>query len=236
MNIFKDFPVPIGRFLQNYWFSMAMFGLVFVMILRAGWRAEPQNDPLPTHPIDKKTPLESSERPIKFTENSPENPVSDKMSYLISSDDASNLPTFDAAEATVFLKRFSKVAIIEQQKFGIPAAVILAAAMLESAAGKRDLANLGNNFFSLPENCVGSSGQILAQNGRNYARFKTPWDSFRANSLFLNEKFGGQKSAAGKTWQTWISILAKGGYSNLPNFESRMTTIITDFRLQELDK
>jgi hypothetical protein len=236
MNLFKNIPLTVGHFFQNNWFSMAMFGLVFVMILRAGWRAEPTNEPRPTHPIDKKMPVESAERPIKFTENAPENHVSDKMSYSISSQTAQNLPEFDANDATAFLKRFAKVAMIEQQKFGIPASIILASAIVESAAGKRDLAIQGNNFFSLPEICAGSNGQFSAQNGRKYARFKTPWDSFRANSLFLNEKFSGQKSVLGKNWRSWARVLSKSDNSDLPDFEVRVTRLISEFQLDAMDK
>ncbi|NJO89532.1 MAG: hypothetical protein HC831_11725, partial [Chloroflexia bacterium] len=60
------------------------------------------------------------------------------------------LAQIDAATIDAFLNRFAKIAQVESQKYGPPASLILAHAMLQSQAGTHILAQQGNNYFALP--------------------------------------------------------------------------------------
>lgn len=92
----------------------------------------------------------------------------------------------DVDESTIlsFLDRFSKVANKEEEQFGIPARIILAHALLKSAAGTRSYASDQHNYFALAttddwegETQNSEYGQIRA--------YDNAWQSFRDHSLFL---------------------------------------------------
>ena len=135
-----------------------------------------------------------------------------------------------------YLKRFARVALVEQKKFGIPASVILSDAMLHSTAGKSNWAETGNNHFALlcTENWTGESGQY---NGRCFRHYESAWSSFRDNSLFLTRDW---KDALpfepGANYKSWAAALAKGPYGHESGVENALIELIEAYRLYELDE
>ncbi|MEZ4988463.1 MAG: glucosaminidase domain-containing protein [Saprospiraceae bacterium] len=84
-----------------------------------------------------------------------------------------------------FVQRFQHVAQSEQEKFGIPASIILAHALLQSNAGTLPVASVGYNYFALP--CT-SDWEDQTQDGSSsecLRKYNNAWLSFRDHSLFL---------------------------------------------------
>ena len=227
-------------FFGKYWFSLTLVLLFLVAILRAGWKAEAADrQTRPSRPTEKPVlPPAESDSPIKYTDNigNGQATAPSEMKIFQRPTETETAPALKEAEATAFLQRFAKVAIGERKKFGIPASLILAVSLVQSSAGNREAARDANNFFLLPEGSPAQSGIYFDKNGQKYARFKTAWDSFRANSLLLDQHFSGLKKTAGGNWRAWASGLAQGGYSTLPNFEQAVQKAVVDFHLEELDK
>lgn len=227
-------------FFGKYWFSLALAGLFVGAILRAGWQVESAaRKSRPGRPIENQiVPPAENNAPIKFTENIGigQNPEPSELQLFSKPGSAEPVAAINEADAMAFLKRFAKVAIGERKKFGIPASVILATALVQSRAGNSEAAREANNFFMLPDGSPAQSGSFFSKNGQKYARFNTPWDSFRANSLLLDQRFGGLKKTAGNDWRAWANGLAKGGYSSQPNFEQALQKVVVDFHLEELDR
>ncbi|WP_116108081.1 glucosaminidase domain-containing protein [Lewinella sp. IMCC34191] len=88
------------------------------------------------------------------------------------------------ADIDAFLTRFGHVAQAEQEKFGIPASVILATGLLYSRSGKGTTAQSLNNYFRLPcgADWQGATGQA---DGSCLRRYESAWTSFRDFSLTL---------------------------------------------------
>lgn len=240
MKMFDNLRQTSRSIFGKYWFSMALGALFLGAILQAGWKveaAERQNQPSrPTeNPI---APAAETEAPIKFTESlgDAQPAAPSEMQFFQKPSTGELAAAINEADAMAFLKRFAKVAVGERKKFGIPASVILAVSLVQSGAGNREAALEANNFFMLPEGSPAQSGVFFEKNGHKYARFKTPWDSFRSNSLFIDQKFAGLKKTAGNDWRVWASGLARGGYSSLPNFEQAVGQAVADFHLEELDR
>lgn len=136
----------------------------------------------------------------------------------------------DAKQA--YLKRFAKVAIAEQQKFDIPASVILGIALYHSAAGKRDFALEANNQFALP--CRGHwKGECATYQGIRYRRYESAWASFRDFSLFVEQNFAYLK---GSGYKTWAIGLEKAGFAQQANFSKDLIALIENYGLQQLDR
>jgi flagellum-specific peptidoglycan hydrolase FlgJ len=95
-----------------------------------------------------------------------------------------------------FVRRFLPIALVEQQKYGIPASVTLAQAWLESGGGESRLVQKSNNFFG--EKCfdrkrpsVGHSDDFASD---RFVKFPSPWQSFRSHSKFIaknKSRYGG---------------------------------------------
>lgn len=131
-----------------------------------------------------------------------------------------------------FLKRFSKVALAEQQKFGIPASLILAAALLQSRAGESDLARQSKNYFSLP--CGGGwKGTCREFRGDSFRRYETAWDSFRDFSRHASATF---PELRGKNYKVWAAALQESGWADQDNCSARLIGIIDHYGLAVLDE
>lgn len=145
-------------------------------------------------------------------------------------DAASEFATISEADKHAYLERFAKVALAEQKKYDIPASIILATALYQSSAGRRDLALNANNQFALP--CDGE-GPCTESQGRRYRRYESAWASFRDFSLFASRQFS---SLRGEDYQGWAKGMKKAGFGETDGFEKELIRIIEGYRLYELDK
>ena len=132
-----------------------------------------------------------------------------------------------------FLDRFYHVAKNEQEKFGIPASIILANGLLHSLGGGRDYTLQGNNYFGIPctKDWDGATGNYY---GKCIRKYDSAWMSFRDHSLFLNQMEPSRllRSADYKQWAAFIDGL---GYSGIPNLGTRLIEIIQELQLFKYD-
>lgn len=135
-----------------------------------------------------------------------------------------------------YLKRFAKVALVEQQKYGIPASIILANGLLHSVSGKGDWAVTGNNHFSLrcTDTWTGASGYY---NGACLRHYESAWASYRDHSIFLSKDCRemlpfGQNAG----YENWAEALARGPYSQESGLSAALVDLIGAYRLFELDE
>ncbi len=83
-----------------------------------------------------------------------------------------------------FIQRFTHVASAEEEKYGIPANIILAHAILKSSAGTSEYVKNGNNYFALACSDNWNGGTQDGHQGC-IRRYDNAWQSFRDHSLFL---------------------------------------------------
>lgn len=104
-----------------------------------------------------------------------------------------------------FIARFERTARQEEKKFGIPARIILAVALVQSDAGTNQAAISKHNYFAL-------------RTGSGLAHYQSAWESFRAFSLVVNQALAKQERP--KTDQEWIAFLQKSKcLDTSPQFE-----------------
>lgn len=147
------------------------------------------------------------------------------------------LPDIPETVAIPFLQRFGRVAVGEQQKFGIPASVMLACAYVNSFSGQRDWAKQYHNYFALgcSSNWEGASENI---GGVCVRKYEKAWDSFRDFSKNLSGRndFTALQQSCGSDWKKWAKALDTQKVSDVSGFETEMTRVIEAYRLYELDK
>lgn len=142
----------------------------------------------------------------------------------------------DAATAGSFLRRFSKVAVSERKKFGIPASVLLGTAFLNSHAGLDDRIGQSDNYFMIP--CDDDwEGETCSVNGACLRKYETAWDGWRDFSIYLSGQtwYGELKKSAGKDWKKWVNGIRGEDISKVNDFNRRLAEVITYYRLYELD-
>lgn len=130
------------------------------------------------------------------------------------------IPAPTSEEVKAYVKRFSRVARTEMEKFGIPASINLAQAILESAAGKSPMARQSNNHFGKP----------LAD--KNYGN---AWENWRAHSLLLKAEYQSLFEAEG-SYKTWAQGLKKLKYSKEKGYDKKLIQIVEKYQLYLLDE
>ena len=124
-----------------------------------------------------------------------------------------------------YLKRFAHVAMSEQKKYGIPASVTLASAVLHSRAGQGKLAQQENNHFDLRD----PAGSPL--------HFDNAWSGFRAHSQYVTSgDFKSLRELSDTDYRAWANGLARLGYGADKQTAKELLILIDRFQLYELDK
>ncbi len=152
-------------------------------------------------------------------------------------------PTDDAQTRRVkaYIRRFRKVARVEMEKFGIPASIKMAQALIESRAGSSKLAQAANNHFGIKcfsksckkGHCINFSDDHHKDFFRIYA---TAWESWRAHSLLLTQGRYRQLLDHGTDYRKWASGLKALGYATDPDYAQALIQTIETFQLWRLDQ
>jgi flagellum-specific peptidoglycan hydrolase FlgJ len=167
---------------------------------------------------------------------------------FVSTKSVSSISLPDQQRASYF-QRFSKIAIGEKDKFGIPASIILAQGALESANGMSILASQHNAHFGIKcweKNCdSGHCSPIVTihkgdKAGERYRNFASAWESYRAHSEWLTDKsvYYGKYAALARqnaNYKRWAESLQKWHYATDPNYGANLVAIIEKWQLQKLD-
>ncbi|MBK8567157.1 MAG: glucosaminidase domain-containing protein [Saprospiraceae bacterium] len=141
-------------------------------------------------------------------------------------------PSVGEAEKHAYLARFAKVAREEQKRFGIPASIILAVSLHQSAAGQRDVTTDINNHFAMPCNAEWN-GACREFQGHTYRKYSSAWASFRDFSLYSKEHFARLKGA---DYEAWALALENEGFGETDNFAKEIIELIQGYRLDAADK
>lgn len=170
--------------------------------------------------------------------------------------------------STVPLKKI-ETALMEQAKFHVPASITLAQAALETGYGKRVIGNnyfgvkdksrktipiTTTEYYTKEEykrnKGIIVSSQKVRRNGKvlykctvkdSFAEYKSPWESFRAHSLFLNkQKRYAPLFTQGRDYASWADMIGSTkyggvGYATSPLYGELLKKIIKRYHLDLLD-
>lgn len=134
--------------------------------------------------------------------------------------------------ATEYIEKYKDVAIQFMNEQGLPASVILAISMHESANGNSKIAKYLNNHFGIKGN--NSSKEIKS----SYRGYESVTDSYLdfIGAMKRNKKF---EALFGKyssyDYYNWVLGIQHGGYAASKLWGSQVLAIIKKHRLYELD-
>ncbi|MGY8946344.1 MAG: glucosaminidase domain-containing protein [Flavobacteriales bacterium] len=139
-----------------------------------------------------------------------------------------------------YVNTYSKTAINEMKKFGIPASVTMAQGILESSSGKGGLALKSNNHFGIKCHSTWKGKKVYHdddEKGECFRKYKNPETSYRDHSVFLKSRsrysflFKLKKS----NYIKWAKGLKKAGYATDPGYADKLISIIERYELWKLD-
>ncbi|MGB0167621.1 MAG: glucosaminidase domain-containing protein, partial [Luteibaculum sp.] len=139
-----------------------------------------------------------------------------------------------------YINQWKATAVRNMQEFGIPASIILAQGILESASGNSRLATKGNNHFGIK--CHGWQGDKIYHDddkkGECFRVYASADESFADHANFLKGKsrYAFLFDYPADDYKNWAKGLKKAGYATNPKYPQLLIAIIEKYGLHEYDK
>ncbi len=253
----QSYSSKVGSYIRLNWFKLSILGMLVFVFLRKDLSFQFNiNSP---NRVEQPSPLDQESAPAEAKVSKKESLITQKKavppkhtnSSLLSAvidlpllgnsnpeeNASAELATIDKASQERYLRRFGHVAIGESKKYGIPASIIIANAILHSSYGQRDLAQQGNNHFGIP--CTSKwGGESGTYNDACYRHYENAWSSFRDHSLYLTSGRFTQlrKLLPSNDYKAWANGLEELKYSDIyDNLAQQLIGIIEAASLQGLD-
>ena len=148
---------------------------------------------------------------------------------------------FSQSKTESYISKYSSVAVVEMNKYSIPASITLAQGILESGNGESRLAVDGKNHFGIKCHSNWNGKTIIVdddEKGECFRKYSNVAESYRDHSLFLSERgrysflFAYKKS----DYKKWAKGLKKAGYATNPKYASLLIDLIEKYELYNYDK
>ena len=140
-----------------------------------------------------------------------------------------------------YIRRYRTIAVDEMNKYRIPASITLAQGLLESGAGKSELARKSNNHFGIK--CGrGWRGRTVRYDDdrRNecFRAYRHVKDSYEDHSKFLRNgsRYAFLFRLPITDYKGWARGLKKAGYATNPRYADQLIGIIELYDLDRYDK
>ena len=137
-----------------------------------------------------------------------------------------------------YIEKWKSVALRNQSEYGIPASIIMAQALLESAAGTSDLATKANNHFGIK--CTGDwFGGVYYydddRKGECFRQYVDAAESFKDHALFLQRpRYATCFEIAVEDYEGWAHRLKACGYATDKNYAPKLIKLIQDYKLDSM--
>ncbi len=152
--------------------------------------------------------------------------------------DGQSVPARLQPDFVNYINLYKNAAISQQREHKIPASITMAQGLLESGAGKSELATKANNHFGIK--CTSDwKGETYRHDDdrRNecFRKYKHAEASWEDHSLFLlRPRYKELFSLELTDYKGWAHGLSRCGYATDPTYPAKLIRIIEDYRLDLL--
>lgn len=137
-----------------------------------------------------------------------------------------------------YIEEWREVAVANQRDYGVPASIILAQGLLESAAGTSELAKNANNHFGIKCTSDWFGGNYYYDDdskGECFRTYRDAGESYKDHSLFLQRpRYQTCFEIAVEDYSGWAYRLKQCGYATDPLYPKKLIKIIEDYRLDTI--
>lgn len=143
------------------------------------------------------------------------------------------------ADYEAYIAKYAAEAQRQMKQHGVPASITLAQGLLESAAGKSELAVKANNHFGIK--CAGDwTGKTYKHDDETknecFRKYDKATDSFNDHSLFLKRKrYEPLFELKTTDYKGWAKGLKQCGYATDPAYPQKLIKLIEDYGLAKYD-
>ncbi len=137
-----------------------------------------------------------------------------------------------------YIATWRDIAVQQEKDYGIPASITMAQALLESGAGKSELAREANNHFGIK--CSGGwMGDVYYHDddaqGECFRVYQDAAESFKDHSVFLQKpRYKPLYEIPVADYQTWAVRIRECGYATDPKYPAKLIKLIEDYGLDSL--
>src|SRR6201994_2139231 len=151
---------------------------------------------------------------------------------------AGRLPAQMSVNGVVYVNTYKSLAIAEEQRSGIPAAIILAQGLHESEAGTSELVKASNNHFGIKCKDDWKGGVVYHDDDARQECFRsypTAKDSYRDHSEFLRRstRYAFLFDLDPTDYEGWAYGLRKAGYATNIRYSQILIKLVRDYNLQQ---
>lgn len=143
-------------------------------------------------------------------------------------------------ERTAYVKQYKDIAIRKMVEYGIPASITLAQGVLESGAGKSELALKANNHFGIKCHKEWTGKKFYYDDDEPnecFRKYDSAEESYDDHSFFLitRERYNDLFDLDVTDYRGWAFGLKKAGYATNPNYPKLLIKIIEEYKLYNYD-
>ena len=139
-----------------------------------------------------------------------------------------------------YINQYKGIAVEQMRKYGVPASITLAQAILESGAGNGELAQRSNNHFGIKRGSDwrGPVTKHTDDKVDEYFRvYNSVKDSYEDHSKFLHkERYQRLYRLSTLDYKGWARGLKACGYATNPNYADKLIRLIELYNLSDLDE
>jgi LysM repeat protein len=138
-----------------------------------------------------------------------------------------------------YFDQYKDVAVEQMLKYHIPASITLAQGVLESGAGRSELATRANNHFGIK--CNGWTGRKSYHDDdeRNecFRAYDNVYESYQDHSIFLttSKRYSSLFQLKLTDYKGWAKGLKACGYATSPTYATKLIEIIQLYKLYQYD-
>ncbi len=136
-----------------------------------------------------------------------------------------------------YIEQYKKIAVEQEKAHKIPACITLAQGLLESGAGKSELATKANNHFGIK--CHSDwTGETYTHDDETasecFRKYRKAKDSYEDHSLFLlRPRYASLFQLPITDYKGWAHGLRQCGYATDPTYAAKLIKLIEDYQLAE---
>ena len=139
-----------------------------------------------------------------------------------------------------YFEQYKNTAIEHMHRYKIPASITLAQGVLESGAGKSQLAREGNNHFGIKCHDDWNGKKIYHdddEKGECFRKYKNAEESFLDHSLFLvnRPRYAALFTLNIRDYREWARGLQRCGYATDKAYANKLIKVIEDYELYRYD-
>lgn len=140
-----------------------------------------------------------------------------------------------------YIEKYKSIAQKHQEKYKIPSSITLAQGLLESGAGKSDLAIKSNNHFGIKCHNGWTGETVIAKDdipNDCFRKYNSVEDSYEDHALFLSKNARYRKLFDLETsdYKGWAIGLQTAGYATNKAYANNLIKLIEDYELFQYDK